>query len=421
MKKSSQVSNFWPLMLLGLLLFHLFLLVSTRFTAWPEMLFWPYLLIKGWLPYQDIAIVHSPLLVLALSFFYKIVGIGIIQQQIASWSVVLLSSLLLFITIKNFFSIKKALLSIIFYILLQVYYEGNGIWFDHALVLFVILIFFLLQKKRMFLAGIAWGLALATKQTAFWFILPILLSRPSLSFFKGVFLTAVIFFSSLAILGIADDFYRWGIVFGIGTLSRLPGQINPPNMREFIASLIPFLAIAPFSGKFLWPWLVAGSMGIMPRFEFFHFQPALPFLALSYAKAVDKKYFIPLLIIVSILITRGTVRSIDKPIRFYEENDKKVIQIVKERVSPEDVIFVTGYWDNLYSFTNTLPAIRPFIPQLSWYLNQPGITEEIISDLEKARPKIVVRKKESGRINEFISNNYNIVDTVSGVEIMEIK
>ncbi|MBI3282627.1 glycosyltransferase family 39 protein [Candidatus Curtissbacteria bacterium] len=421
MKKSSPIFKHWPLLLVGILTLHLVLLVSIRFTAWPEMLFWPYLLTKGWLPYRDIAIAHTPFLVLVLSFFYKIVGVGIRQQQIISWLVVLLSDILLFFTIRNLFNIKKALLSLFFYIFLQVYYEGNGIWFDHALAPFVILIFFLLQKKRMFLAGIFWGLALVTKQTAFWFLFPIIFSKPTFSFFKGVILVLTIFVMGLLLTGLWVDFYHWAVNFGIGTLPRLTGQVSPPSTRELFSSLAPILIFIPFSPISFWPWLIAGSLGVMPRFEFFHFQPALPFLALLYAKAINRKAFIPLLLIVSIMLGRGLYRGLLAPPRFHDDNDKKIISLVKEKTKPGETIFVTGYWDNLYPLTETIPATKPFIPQLSWYLSQPGTSEGILSVLIDAKPKVAIRKKEPGAIGDYLDKNYTIVNSVGTVDILEIK
>ncbi len=43
-----------------------------NYTAWPEMLAWPYLILQGWLPYRDIAIAHNPLMLLDLVIFFKL-------------------------------------------------------------------------------------------------------------------------------------------------------------------------------------------------------------------------------------------------------------------------------------------------------------------------------------------------------------
>ena len=104
------------------LLFQLYLFLGTRFTAWPEMTFWPYLILKGWLPYKDIAIAHTPLLLLDLSIFYKLFGVGVLQLKLYTWILVLLTDLTLFFVVKRIWDEKKAILSLAFYVSLQFFY-----------------------------------------------------------------------------------------------------------------------------------------------------------------------------------------------------------------------------------------------------------------------------------------------------------
>jgi len=68
--------------LVAILLLHVIFLLNLKFTAWPEMLFWPYLMLKGWLPYRDIAIAHTPVLLADLTIFFKIFGLGLLQLKI---------------------------------------------------------------------------------------------------------------------------------------------------------------------------------------------------------------------------------------------------------------------------------------------------------------------------------------------------
>src|SRR3990172_10040097 len=79
-----------------ILLFHLFLLLTLKFTAWPEMTFWPYLMLKGWFPWRDIAIAHTPLLLVDLTIFYKIFGLGLVQLKVYTWILILATDFLLF-------------------------------------------------------------------------------------------------------------------------------------------------------------------------------------------------------------------------------------------------------------------------------------------------------------------------------------
>lgn len=412
------------------------------------MLFWPYLMLKGWLPYRDIAIAHSPLLVVLLTAFYKLVGVGIWQQKIISWLIPILSDCLLFYFFNKLFGIKKAVLALVFYILFQVYYDGNGIWFDHALAVFSILIFYCLEKKNFFWTGLLWAVALLTKQTAFWFFLPILyyfLIYPNKKKFivdslKGFLSVILLFILILVILGIQRDYFHWSIVFGTGILPKINAKIS--SIKVLVTSLVPFLVFTPLFvfkskkkiiGFFIWS--VAGMMGAIPRFELFHFQPALPFLALSYSSLViqtlqpkGKKIFLLIPLITLILVSRGIYRKTNIPDRFIEPNDQKIIASVKSLTTSNQTIFVTNYWDNVYPLTETLPAIRPFIPQLPQYISQPGIEDTLVANLAQVKPKVVIRGEYNTpgsevyrfeKINHFIDNNYRTVETVNGIDIME--
>jgi len=82
-------------------------LLKIQFTAWPEMNLWPYLILKGWLPYKDFAIVHTPFLIFLLSLFNKIFGVGIIQLKYFTWLFILFSNLTLFLVVKKLFNEKR--------------------------------------------------------------------------------------------------------------------------------------------------------------------------------------------------------------------------------------------------------------------------------------------------------------------------
>ena len=425
----------WKIIFPGLLFIHLLLLVVTRFTAWPEMLFWPYLILKGWLPYRDIGIAHSPLLVLALTGFYKISGVGILQQQVFSRGLALLTDVVIFFVLKRLFNPKTALLALFFYIFFQVYYDGNGIWFDHALTIFPIAIFYFLTSKNYFLVGIFWALAFFTKQTAFWFLLPILLARPGRAFIKGVLFVTGLFFLVLLVGGFQNDYLDWTIGFGVGTLPGLAGKLS--SLSLLFASLFPYIIFLPLFLKkekqafSLLIWSIVAAMGTLPRFELFHFQPALPFLSLAFALSLKKPTWLTFLIILttSVLVGRGLAKNLFKQVRFQEDRDKEVVKVVGDLTESGEFIFVTNYWDNLYPLTGTLPATHPFIPQLTQYLSQPGFEDENVTDLTTNPPKVVVRGQFTGasdpfrfeKINAFLDNHYQVITTVDGIDILEQK
>lgn len=251
------------------------------------MLLWPYLILKGWLPYKDIAIVHNPLLFTDLSIYYKIFGLGLIQLKVYTWILILFTDGLLYFVSKRLWGIKVAFASLLIYIPLQFFYDGNGLWFDLALAPLALLIYFCLRKQKYLWAGIWWGVAFLTKQTAFWFLLPvfILLFKGNIfkglkDFSKGVLIIFVPTLLIIYFMGIFPDFYYWTVRFGIGILPTASGQVLFPSIRQLLIAIFPiallFLARLrlhkPSTSLIL--WAVFGILGVYPRWNFFIFSPA---------------------------------------------------------------------------------------------------------------------------------------------------
>lgn len=434
-----------------LLALHLFLLLGLKFTAWPEMTLWPYLITKGWLPYRDIAIAHTPLMLVDLTIVYKIFGVGIWQLKIYTWLLILLTDGLFYWIASKIWNKKTAIISLLFFIPLQLYYEGNGLWFDLALVPIALLIFHFLNKKDYLLAGIFWVLAFFTKQTAFWFLIPIgftLLQdfsfkklkkvvQGKMEFVIGATATfAVLMFLSW-ILGFYKDFLYWAFQFGIGVLPRAQGQINLPSLRQSAISLFPFsiLLVLPFIKKKkelfqLAFWSLAGLMGAFPRWELFHFQPALPFLAFLGGLAITqiKKDQMILKIIVAsylfanlFLVSNFAIKEWGGGTRFFEPEVNRLAAYVKEKVEIDEKIYILNAWDSVYAWSNTLPAERPWVPHLAWYMELPGIQEDIVQSLDIVRPKLILQGEyaEVGLgaykptlVDDFIQENYELSDNI---------
>jgi hypothetical protein len=294
MTKVLQLLNKSKFLIL-LLLLHLFLLSNLLFTAWPEVILWPYLMLKGWLPYKDIAIVHTPLLLIDLSVFYKILGVGVAQLKIYTWFLVLFTDLVLFWVVQKIWSTKTALLSVFFYIIWQPFYGGNGLWFDLSLAPLALILFFLTKKKDYFWLGVFFVLAYFYKQTAVWFSIPVLFTlfvkerskivKNLKQLLKGVAVVSLVAVFLIIIFRIFNDFYFWTIKFGIFELPKAAGQVQFPNVRQLIYAIIPFCAYLAYLYKekdknLLGLWILAGLLGVYPRWELFHFQPAIPFLAI---------------------------------------------------------------------------------------------------------------------------------------------
>lgn len=447
------------LLLAGIISIHLLLLVVLKFTAWPEMLLWPYLMKIGWLPYRDIAIAHTPFLITILSLFYRIFGVGIIQLKIFTWILIVGSDLLVFWIIKKLWNQKIAFLSLVAYTLLLVFYDGNGLWFDLFMGVFAFISFYFVEKKKYFLTGIFWALASISKQTAVWFLLPIgysiirdlnILRRPLKGdpckvvgkFALGVLVILVIFILLLLLFGILPSFYDWAFKFGIFILPKAQGQIQLPDLNNLIISLFPFLIYIPLvwnTGKKninLIFWTVAGAMGAYPRFEYFHFQPAVPFLAIATGlvftnlkmKNIFLKISIPVYIFGSIVLFSGFfLRNWKEGTRFYEQDVQDLVLYVRANTTSNDKIFVMNWWDNIYSLTGTMPAVDPWVPQLSWYQELPGIQEKEVIGLKNSKPKLILFQdySDSGlasyvptQVYNYVIQNYKLKEKIDGIKIL---
>ncbi|HKB88283.1 MAG TPA: hypothetical protein VKC53_01400 [Patescibacteria group bacterium] len=441
----------FPSLLVIILALHLFLLLKLKFTAWPEMLLWPYLIVHGLLPYRDIAIAHTPNLLIILSLIYKVFGVGVFQLKIYTWAVIIFTDFLLFWVInklsnKNsllFNSKKVAIIAVSLFVFWQVFYDGNGLWFDSMIAPISLFVFFLIHKKKYLWAGVLWVIMFFTKQTAIWFLIPIIFSlKKYRDFIYGGTVTVIIYFLATLFWGNLPNFYEWAIKFGVFVLPRSQGQIQFPDLKNMLIALFPFSIFIPYFIKMkskvanLPLWALAGSMTAYPRFEFFHFQPGLPFLAMSSAIVLTNlnkrdrflKMFIALYALVSIyLFTNFFIRNWQEGTRFFESDVSDVANYVKNNTTPGDKIFVMNWWDNVYALTNTLPATNPWVPQLYWYQEIQGVQDREVADLIASKPRLILLQdySESGlasykpqKVYDYVILNYKLKEKIDGIEIL---
>jgi 4-amino-4-deoxy-L-arabinose transferase-like glycosyltransferase len=409
-----------------------------EFTAWPEMLAWPYLMLHGWLPYRDIAIAHTPLMLLVLTTFYKLVGVGILQLKIFTWSLMALNLFLTYWVTNKVFNRKTAVIAACVYLPLSIYYQANGLWFDLALVPFVLLLYYFLFQKKFLHSGVIFGLGILTKQTFSYLLIPVAISlinklkdltthNPNQTIIKiRQFIfggTIVLIFASILMYmaGIADDFYFWAVKFGVGYLPNASGQVNLPNIKQFVVQVFPF-SIAVLNPTLL-IWIIPSLLGVYPRWELFHFQPALPFLSMVIAQQVISQKFkyvvFVYLLVTTIIVGRGVYRNIKTVTRFYESDVQKISQDIRSRGAKK--IYVINYWDNIYALSNTIPSTKPLIPNIPWYLEVEGVKESIEGDVKTELPDAVVVKDRSDinwkELNDFLDRYYQCTRYEKNVEL----
>jgi len=443
-----------------ILLIHLLLLFFLRFIAWPEMVLWPYFALKGLLPYRDIAIAHNPLLIFDLTIFYKIFGVSLLGLKVYTWILIIVTDYLVYwVTEKLTKNKAVAVFSLLFYVLWQPYFEGNGVWFDLFLAPFILLLFYFLSKKEFLWSGLLFGLAILVKQTAFWFILPIALTfwllkavkfKLIIRFLIGFAIPLSLFLLYLISTRTLQDFYFWAIQFGIGYLPRAPGQIDFLGIKQAFSLGVPYgltlLAVfllikKKFKEKklltLLLIWCFFGALGVYPRWGYVHFQPSLPFLAIIsgitvyYVNLIYKGRAKSLLGLYLILVFLGTFYlqarfyrlHWQKPDRFFEEETLQAVSWLQQNTEKDEKIFILNSWDHLYALSETLPAVSPWVPTLPWYMEYPGIQEEIVADLKEGKPRLIVFEPYRGKglgsykpekIDNYLNENYTLDEIVAG-------
>jgi len=438
-------------LLVGILAIQVFLLINLKFTAWPEMTLWPYLITKGWLPYTNIAIAHTPLMLIDLSIFYKLFGTGIWQLKLFTWILILLFDGLVFYVVRKIWNTKTALLALGSFVVWNLFYDGNGLWFDLYMGILAFCSFYFVRKKDWFWTGVFWALAFFSKQTAIWFLLPIGYSLiKSLGFgfknvwkvVKGVLVVSALFVLISLVFGIMSDFWNWAVKFGVFVLPKSQGQIQLPDLKTLLLAAFPFSIFLLLSREIrktnldLFFWGFAGVLGAYPRFELFHFQPSIPFLAIISAlvfveikKTVKPvKIFVVLYILISTyLFAAYFMRNYREGTRFFEANVSSVVSFVKYNTGAGDRVFVLNWWDNIYGLTDTLPAVDPWVPQLPWYMELPGIQERMVADLENNSPKLIIYSPYNGfglssyipeEVYNYVMENYKISQRVDNLEIL---
>lgn len=428
------------------LIIHLTLLIHLEFTAWPEMLSFPYLFSNGFSLYSDFAHPYTPLLTLLLTLVYSVFGLTVNVLQIFTWIWILTTDILIFVISRLLFmnqnGFQKGLsvaatlrsnlfnnrliffLPLILYVFLQPILDGNMLWLDLGITPPLLAgVYFALRwiredrKLDVLLWGLSWSVAIFIKQQAGLLFIPavlfILLIKkmnflPSISFLiVGSSIPAFFVFFWLIINNNLRDFIFWTLEFPIIWLPKIPGYSDLPTMRELVVPLLIFvpgfiLGLLSRKKEVIFLMIVCSICIMMsfPRFSYFHLQPALAvyvlILSLGFLKIPKKYNFLRLLIFLSIfggfiLWNRIIPLAWDKAPRFYGPEEIDLGQRMKDLVGTEDKIYMIGSYSSVYVYANRLPP-KPWYDNFVWYFEIPGIQEKQIEGLEKIRPKYILRQ-----------------------------
>lgn len=445
---------------------HILILSNLQFTAWPEVLGYPYLFANGFSLYKDMIVPYPPGLIWILASIYELFSYNPEVLKYFTWFLIISIDLLIILIFENLKIGKTAFFFFFLYIFLQPFLDGNMLWFDIATTPFLLLAFifsinFSRNKhyKDIFWIGLFLGLAMLIKQIAivyfFAFILWYLffltkkkkLFHPLIFFSLGLGIPMGFLLLSLNIEGVIWDFWNWTVFYPLTQWSKFPGYVAfEISRRTFVVLVLLFLPLLGlllikrknYKEIFVLTILFFGAtiLAIYPRFSFFHFQPSLTLLIVFLAQLFTilgnkiRPYYTVLVIscfsLVIYLLSKQTIFSTE--IRFYGEADKKLVKKIIQENSSNEKIFLLGPNSSSYALTGRLPP-KPWADNFGWYLEIPGVQEWVIEGFVKSPPKTIYRTTpfpgnwfdlgayQPKKILAYINDNYTLKERFENTEI----
>ncbi len=446
-------------LLLGLiLLIHAIVLTKLIYFPYPELFIYPYLTNHGLKPYSQILDQHFPG---PMFFLLNLNNLGMITPEIARiWSIVnvlIIHIMLFFISSSILKSKVKALGVNLLYLIWQPFFEGWVLWIDSFLPLILLPAFCSLyrgiqrmQSKRwFFVCGLLLGLGIVFKQVIFPLSVFVLIYlvwelrdfRIISWYILGLGIPVVLMIVYLLGIGVFGDFWYWAIIFNLTTYAKF-GRGGGPDLAHLSRVLLVFgsaflvLQWIKFKEtKLILIFLIGTLLGLSTRFDFVHFQPALPFAILATVYEFDRLNGIKrwgtlcLYALISVwwifIFYKG---HLGNRIISFEPTTKEIAVKIRGYTKPGEKIFIYGAEPQLYEMSDTLPAGNIFVFQFPWFLKvaEGRVLEGIIED----KPNIIVSDRsviiEGQKITEFarnidqyINQNYRKIDNVGKMDILE--
>src|SRR3989338_5518695 len=411
-----------------ILLIHLILLTNTRFTLWPEMVVYPYLMNNGFALYRDIINPYPPLLTSFLAVFSRLFGYHPFPYQILTWALIVIIDLLVFFISRKIWGKNlSAYTSLIFFVLLSIPFSINGLWFDLLQTPLVLVSFYYFYqyfkkpqtKSFLFLSFFFLAVAFLIKQQIlwlfFWYLLVLFakFGKKMVTVMPKLILIPLSLMA-LQILGVillwgkdvlGQSLY-WVYYFPFFKASMMPGYILWSTPRQLLPLFFLLLLFFLLKTKErLAPILFMGTAGVLllfayPRFDYFHLVPSLSVLALFAGQifqnfkglsAFRKAIFLVSFLFLLAFSFRFLVINWGQEVRFFERDIFKAAKYIQEIIKPSDLTYIQNGPDQILPLAKRLPP-KPWADEFPWYLELGSTQERIIASLEDQKPKFVIYK-----------------------------
>jgi hypothetical protein len=438
------INNHQSLILFILILVHLILLFSTKFTAWPEMLTYPWLVSRGFTLYQDIINPYFPGLTWVLTIVYSLLGNNILSLQLLTWLMIILCDLLIWKIVIKRSSFTAAVLSLSMFVCLSLIFEVNGLWFDLASLPLILFTYYLvINRKNLILTGLTIGIAIAIKQTNLIFIVPIVLAvrfdiKKVIPLLLGILAPIIGIFIYFIVNNNFAAFWYWSVINAFFIQAKVSGFALYPSLRQIIVLFIVFspvllLIITRFKNTKLknilvkhinhplWWWLCSFVFGF-PRFGWFHMIIAVAFGSIMVSSIIFYKklklYMLPYAIAIFILLFNYLYKEFGLPDRFFEPSVLSARLEINDAINKEKETYFYNV-SSEYFVESGIQPIKPWADNFPWYMETSDIQQRIISSIEEKKLKYIVYNPFSSDgkydlgsyrpllLDNYIRNNYH--------------
>lgn len=434
----------------------LIILLTSQFTAWPEMLSYPFLLNKGFINYKDIINPYPPVLPVLLSIYYKYVGIGLIQLKVFTYTIIVICDILILFIGKKYFTYKIGIYALLIYILLQVTLEGNGLWFDLFITpLYLILLIFTFEivkrKNTSFiyaLCGLFFGIAILTKQTSVILLFILLIYLFLNKFFNNKYKQLVYFTILLVLCFILtfiysyysrniQDYVFWVFKYPYIHLQSQGFSIFPSFKQLLVFFAFIFIAFIQFfinrkdkKIQIIFIFFLSSLVYAIPRFAFFHLQPAVAFFAVLFLANVPKRNIVKIvtssfgLLFAICIFFLYYPKYLDKEARFYDKKTIESALVLGSQLRDKGGVYFYNISSEYLVIGGVLP-VKPWVDTFPWYFESTGLQERIVESLKSDNAKFIVMRKFKNEgefvpgsyiprsIDKYITENFNEVGVVN--------
>ncbi len=453
------------LLLFGLIMIHLLELKFTKFTDWPEIMLYPWLVKQGLRLYKDMYIAYPPLSVYLTLFYFNLTGYTLNSYKALTYGIIIVNDVLLYSISLWLWKNKRIATAVcLFYIFLQVPLEGNSLWHELMFLPLLLLSYICLCKyisstslKFLIFSGILLGIAFLIKQTVFWIILssiififfyhirkpPMYVTRTFLFMFPAIALFLALYFYYL-FQESGKEYFFWVIQYPLSLANNHNSYAFMPSWKLIIqiAAMyisLPMACLLVFSQKisyrqrwFMTLCIVQSASLIfatLPRWGVFRFQSSLGFMVLSVGFIIDNfkifwknsllKYTGIAILIPSISLSFHYISW------FYLIGNTQIQQFMGPKqqslvskianIIDNQSFYLMGDYDYFYFLLQKKPYVLPWTHHFPWMLDSAKLYTPILQRLENQQIQYIIMtpKTISPIFLTYIWDKYEQVYTLS--------